>query len=312
MAVDRTPGSPGTFQHEALLYDTERACVAGTVDFITEGLRGGEPVLVMIAPERIAAVQSAIGRDAGSVRFADMRTVGRNPARIIPVWQQFAAIHPNTPLRGVGEPVWAERQPAELVEAQCHELLLNLAFAGTAGLHLLCPYDRARLDGDTITHAHASHPTVRDQQGSRASNDYCDDIAAAVLHAPLLPAPDEARTLVFDAARLRDVRGLAQTAAQHHGLEAGSADDFVLAVDEVATNSVRYGGGTGLLRCWESEGVLMCEVRDRGRIKDPLVGRIRPVPDDVSGRGLWIANQVCDLVQVRSDPSGSVVRLHMR
>ena len=109
-----------------------------------------------------------------------------------------------------------------------------------------------------------------------------------------------------------DVRDLAQAVAQHHGLDAGSADDFVLAVDEVATNSVLYGGGKGVLRCWESDGVLMCEVRDRGRIKDPLVGRIRPAVDDVNGRGLWIANQVCDLVQVRSDTSGSVVRLHMR
>ena len=31
-----------------------------------------------------------------------------------------------------------------------------------------------------------------------------------------------------------------------------------------------------------------------------------------AGRGLWIANQVCDLVEVRSSDEGSVVRVHMR
>jgi hypothetical protein len=29
-------------------------------------------------------------------------------------------------------------------------------------------------------------------------------------------------------------------------------------------------------------------------------------------RGLWIANQVCELVQIRTFPTGSVVRLHIR
>jgi hypothetical protein len=29
------------------------------------------------------------------------------------------------------------------------------------------------------------------------------------------------------------------------------------------------------------------------------------------GRGLWIVNHLCDLVQLRSSPAGNVVRLHM-
>jgi prepilin-type processing-associated H-X9-DG protein len=32
-------------------------------------------------------------------------------------------------LRGAGEPIWPERRPAELVECQRHESLLNVAFA---------------------------------------------------------------------------------------------------------------------------------------------------------------------------------------
>jgi hypothetical protein len=53
-------------------------------------------------------------------------------------------------------------------------------------------------------------------------------------------------------------------------------------------------------------------VSDAGHFDDPLVGRIRPTPVQLYGRGLWLVNQFCDLVQIRSAGDGSVVRVHMR
>ncbi|HEY1450507.1 MAG TPA: ATP-binding protein, partial [Solirubrobacteraceae bacterium] len=89
-------------------------------------------------------------------------------------------------------------------------------------------------------------------------------------------------------------------------------EDFVLAVNELATNSVQHGGGGGMLRVWQEPGALVCDVRDRGFIEDPLAGRRRPPIDQYGGRGLWLVNRLCDLVQIRSSPSGTVVRVHMR
>ena len=86
----------------------------------------------------------------------------------------------------------------------------------------------------------------------------------------------------------------------------------MLAVNEVATNSVRHGGGRGRLRAWQERDVLICEVRDGGRLDDPLVGRRRPTGAQIGGYGLWLANQVCDLVQLRSRADGCAVRVHMR
>jgi hypothetical protein len=42
------------------------------------------------------------------------------------------------------------------------------------------------------------------------------------------------------------------------------------------------------------------------------VGRLRPPVDSAGGRGLWLANQLCDLVQVRALDEGNVVRLYVR
>jgi hypothetical protein len=62
---------------------------------------------------------------------------------------------------------------------------------------------------------------------------------------------------------------------------------------------------------WEEEHELICEVRDRGHVDQPLVGRQRPAIDQGGGRGLWLINHLCDLAEVRSSPRGTVVRLRM-
>ena len=57
---------------------------------------------------------------------------------------------------------------------------------------------------------------------------------------------------------------------------------------------------------------LVCEIEDSGVIGDPLAGRQEPGSGQHTGRGLWIANQICELVQVRTFATHSVVRLHLR
>jgi anti-sigma regulatory factor (Ser/Thr protein kinase) len=95
------------------------------------------------------------------------------------------------------------------------------------------------------------------------------------------------------------------------GLDENSTDDLVLCVDEMVSNSLLHGGGSGVLRMWREPTEVLCEISDAGSITDPLVGRENPAVDRLGGRGLWLANQLCDLVQVRSGGSGTVVRLHV-
>jgi anti-sigma regulatory factor (Ser/Thr protein kinase) len=127
-----------------------------------------------------------------------------------------------------------------------------------------------------------------------------------------MPAPpDTAATFSFDDRRLRGCRAFVERHAARARLGVERSAEFAVAVNEIATNSVVHGGGSGTLRTWQDGRDLICEVADNGMITDPLEGRRRPRPDATHGRGLWLANHLCDLVQVRSGPAGVRVRLQV-
>jgi anti-sigma regulatory factor (Ser/Thr protein kinase) len=113
---------------------------------------------------------------------------------------------------------------------------------------------------------------------------------------------------VDDLATLRDVVAFHTSAVNLH---LDQAAELVLAVHEVAVNSIRHGGGQALLRAWTEQGTVVCEVSDSGWAPDPLAGRERPPAGARQGRGLWLLNEWCDLVQWRSSFAGTLVRLHM-
>ena len=216
-------------------------------------------------------------------------------------------------MRGIGEPIWADRTAEELVECQLHEALLNIAFADSDGFQLLCPYDTGTLSEETTHEARCSHPVVVSGGRAAESHEYrgvADPLAPFA--APLPRPPGAADTLGFERSTLAEVRRLVARSGEHAGLAPRRRDDLVLAVNELATNSVRHGGGHGIVRVWRDHDALACEVRDRGRIDDPLVGRIRRTDDAPGGLGVWLAHQVADLVQVRSGADGTVVRVRMR
>ena len=98
--------------------------------------------------------------------------------------------------------------------------------------------------------------------------------------------------------------------ARAFGLTADRAAELVLAASEIATNSVTYGGRHGAASVWADRDCFLCEIRDRGHITDPLVGRFRPNGGTLGGYGIWLANHMCDLVQIRSTSAGTTVRLH--
>lgn len=303
---------PRRFTHAAFLYAGDEEFLDGTLSFIRDSLAADEPVLAVLAPRKIELLRERLDGEADRVLFADMSAVGANPARIIPAWDDFVADHQldGRAVRGIGEPIVPECSPDELVECHRHESLLNVAFVDTP-FTLMCPYDVDALDDQVIEEALRTHPYVwrGDARGPSWSYPGLGAITEP-FDAPLAPPPPSAEELVVDKASLLTARHVVADRAAELGNE--RASDLVLAVNEVLTNSVRHGGGTGRLRIWKDGGELVCEVADSGHIEDPLVDRRRPLPDQRGGRGLWMANQLCDLMQVRTFPGGNTIRLHMR
>jgi anti-sigma regulatory factor (Ser/Thr protein kinase) len=302
-----------TFHHEALFYAGDDQFVERCSAFIGDGLERDQPVLVMVGSRKLELLRSALGSRAEEVHFADMEVVGRNPARIIPAWSRFVAGHAGAGggMRGIGEPIWAERNASELAECQLHESLINLAFAGADDFRLICPYDTEALPEDVIVEARRSHPVVTHDGPDTVSQHYCGiDRAAERFSEPLSEPPAHAEQLRVTADRLRDARRLVHSRALEIGL-GERAEDFVLAVNEVLSNSINHAGNDGTLRVWQDADGLVCEVRDGGHILQPLIGREEPAVGQVGGHGIWLVNLVCDLVQLRSSEQGSTVRMHM-
>jgi anti-sigma regulatory factor (Ser/Thr protein kinase) len=301
------------FRHEAFFYAGDDEFLEGTTDFIRAGARAAEPILVVVSARKIDLLRKRLKSDAGKVQFADMEDVGINPARIIPAWTDFVSKCEDRPLRGIGEPIWAERSSAELVECQHHESLLNVAFAETTGFNLMCPYDTGALGPDVVTEAFHSHPFIRQAGAQLASPEFVGiDELSRPLSAPLPAPPTRCTKLAFHSGSLRDLRSMVLRAAKDAGIDDERADDTVTAVHEVASNSVRHAGGRGVLLMWQADHALICEISDDGHIEEPLVGRKRPEIGDQGGRGLWMVNQLCELVQVRSTSNRTTVRMHFR
>lgn len=296
------------FRHEAVFYDGLDDLVGHLASFVREGLDAGEPVLVAELPQQLRALQAELGEQAHRVTFLDMADVGRNPACIIPVWREFVEHHPGQAVRGVGEPAWTGRRRAELEECQLHEALLNLAFDGEAAFRLLCPYDARALPSGVVTGAMRTHPEVGPDL--RRASYGGPEHAVDVFSRPLPPPPMTERETRFGAGDLVAVRADVRSLGEGARLSTDVVEDLVLAVHELASNSVEHGGGGGVLRAWTQPDSLVVEVSDRGVIDDPLVGREPAVAVSEGGRGIWMANHLCDLVQVRSSADGTTVRLH--
>jgi len=309
--MDRGSRGPGTerFQHEAVLYHGLEDLASTTVPFIREGLERQEPVLVAALPDRIRTLRSALGQDADRVEFLDIAELGGNPGRIIPLWRSF--VHGSSgsrSVRGIDEPVWSSRRDVEIEECHLHESLLNVAFDDGPPWQLMCPYDVDALPSEIVADAMRTHPLVS-ATGGPAVDYGGHHHARARFTSPLTPAPESAHRVSFAGDDLSRLRGFVETAALDAGLSEDRAGHMTLAAHEIATNSIVHGGGRGELYVWSQAGAFVVELRDRGRISDPLVGRDLAPDLDEGGRGVWLVHQLCDLVQVRSRPTGTVVRL---
>ena len=117
-------------------------------------------------------------------------------------------------------------------------------------------------------------------------------------------------TIAYDT-DLAPVRRLVESHTRRTTLGADRSADLILAASEVAANTLGHARSGGTLQVWHDKYEILCQAQDPGWITDPLAGRVRRGPDG-RGHGLYLVNHVCDLVEVRTGPAGTTIRMHMR
>ncbi len=239
-----------------------------------------------------------------------MSDVGRNPACILPLIQDWLDEHDGR-ARVICEPMWAQRSYAETAECLRHEALVNHALADS-GATILCPYDAEHLDAAVLEGAELTHPQVRDASGSRPSERYEDPLPGSLSERWPLGAPIEPMSEHLFVGDLRSLRRAVVADPCLDGLTRERREDVVFALNEAATNVIRHGNGRCTARLWRDGRIVVSEVSFDTAVADVLAGRRRPPVDAVDGRGLWLINQVCDLVELRSGAAGTTLRMHVR
>ena len=163
------------FEHRALFYESADEFLAGTREFVQNGVESGERVLVAVPGVKIESLRRALNGSSDLVEYRDMTELGRNPGRIIAAVRDFADRGGECRCRFIGEPIWPGRSATEVVEATRHEALINLAFAN-ANATVLCPYDAAGLDDQVLSDAERTHPELKRRGHSCASGRYADPV----------------------------------------------------------------------------------------------------------------------------------------
>lgn len=294
--------------HHALFYRDQREFLARIADFAHDGLARSEPVFIAVPGGQGRLAGKQLGQDSRSLAYADMTETGRNPARIIPAVRSFIDQHPGQRIRFVEEPLWPGRSAEERYEVARHEALINFAFAGLAA-SILCLYAADGLDSVAGT-VRRTHPGILADGREQASPSYAGTDGMARAFERPLPAPPAAAEVISYRNDLRPMRRLVEDHAARSGLSDDRTANLVLAASELAANTLRHTNGGGTLRVWHTRFEILCQVEDEGWITDPLAGRRRR-PAAEPGHGLWLVNQVCDLVELRSGRAGTTVRLHM-
>jgi anti-sigma regulatory factor (Ser/Thr protein kinase) len=313
MRVEDTRG----FVHHALVYGSEDELLDTAVPFLRAGLDAGEAGLVVCSERNNELLSQAFDGDQ-RIMWLSQTEIYRRPAGTIAAYRQSVeqlVAAGGSRVRHVGE-VRFDGGPAEWAEWARYEAVLNRALAPYP-LSTVCPYDSRRLPAEVLADAELTHPNLLAPTSRTSSERYLDPLD--FLRRSARPGPDpleatEPTLELEDVADLRNLRELLHMSVTESAPTAQTAQEFVFAVHEVATNAVRHGRPPIRVRVWSTPDRTLCTVSDRGGGFDNPFAGYTPAREDPSeyGRGLWMARQLCDRVEFSGTAEGFIVRLSAR
>lgn len=298
------------FAHEAFLFEDDGAVVRRVVPFVQEGLRRGEPVLV-VAGER---VRDLLGEHLGAdvhrlAAFAAAEAWWRGGHRTLQAYDlDLRRLRAGgRPWRLAAEPVWLARDDGRVWSR--FEAVANRCYAAMP-YYSLCLHDCRRLAPDVLDAVARTHPLLWDGHAPVPSPTY-EDPESFVRSAEPAWSARPAGATTTTVTRAAQARAAVRAAAV--GGWSARSDQLTLAVHELVTNALR-AAGTAELSWWTSGGTLVWEVADTGPgLRDATAGYVPPPVDDIhGGRGLWLARSLADDATIAGSARGTAVRLYFR
>jgi anti-sigma regulatory factor (Ser/Thr protein kinase) len=172
------------------------------------------------------------------------------------------------------------------------------------------------LRSDLLEACRRTHAELLDDLGVRPSPLFVDP-HRFIPHSTAVPQPPASAPAItcLTGADVPAARHFTRAEVRRAGLPDDVVDDVVLAVSELVSNALTHGRPPARLSVYtERESgqapVLVCHVRDDGGVAvDALAGYAPPTDLGTSGRGLWMARQLCDSVEVSTAGGPTHVRV---
>lgn len=296
--------------HHALVYRGPEEFLTGVGGFVRRGLAEGDRVLVVAPEPKLARLGREVGRPAG-LDLWDGESAYRQQARIFQLTLDYVNGHPGH-TRLVAEQDLAGRSDLEVEAYMCVEAAANAVYRDLP-VTVVCAYDASALPSHVVDTCRQTHGGLLD--GARVVDNPRYVEPTEFLAGRCVPSepPASAATLVCESVDdLGRARRLVADEAGRAGLGDHRVHDLVLAANEVLTNALTHAQPPARLDLFLEAQVFVCLVRDRGSgLVDPFAGYVLPSEHLASGRGLVLARQLCDSVEIASDETGTHVRLMM-
>lgn len=295
-----------------MVYRGDDEFLTRVAGFVDAGLAAGDKVLVIASKRKLDRLRRAVGP------FVERRlelwdataSFSRQPG-FLQLAVDYVHEQPNH-TRLVAEPQLERCSDLEVKTYLGQESAANAVLADLP-VTILCTYDNATIRADVVDACRQHHAGLVHEGHVVDNPAYVEPTDFLRSHRGLSESPDAARGLTCRSVDdLAAARRLVAAESDDAGLGDRPGLDLVVAVNEVLTNALTHARSPARLEVYRQGAAVVCSVRDRGPgFEDPSVGWVSP-PDDLStGRGLLLARQLCDSVEIASDPTGTHVRLVM-
>jgi anti-sigma regulatory factor (Ser/Thr protein kinase) len=288
---------------------------------LRENLDRDAPVLMVVGADTERLVRAELGASSNRLEWADTSAYHQRLGFTFESFRNYLATQHAARRRvhvvaepdlsaGVSRDIPFDRAAAYMsFEAMC-----NSAYAGF-GCPITCIYDSRRQPDRIIENVRVVHDHEVTADGDVVNHRHVPpaEFLAGRNDVPL-PAPPRLTDLDVELRRPDDLGDLARAVASWAGSREFAdlaVDDVVIAVVEVATNGLVHGVPPVRVRAWWQGGTLVTQVDDAGgRPLPALAGYVAPGMNPATGRGLWLARQLADVVSVHTEESVTSVRLH--